>query len=232
MNAFTKSALFVCLGAWALLPGVAVAQTHSNHGQAHKGKADATKPALPLCPVMGDPIDFSIKTMAADGPVYFCCKGCIKAYEKDSAKFAEKTATQRAALKKMKRIQVNCPVTGSPIDRETIAVVGGTPVAFCCKGCVAKYEASPAKYKPKLEASYTYQVTCPVANEPIDPHVYADLPGGPRVYFCCAGCDKKFLSSPGTYAAKLAAQGVDIDVKKTKPARHTGHDHDHGHGKP
>lgn len=53
---------------------------------------------LPNCPVMDQPIDFAISVRTADGPVYFCCKGCIAKYQANPAKYAEKVAAQRKAL--------------------------------------------------------------------------------------------------------------------------------------
>jgi len=192
----------------------------------------ATEKELPLCPVMGEPVDFTVKTMTDDGPVFFCCKDCIAKYEKEPAKYAEKVAAQREALKKLERIQVSCPVTGKPIDGETYVTAGGQKVGFCCPNCPAKYESEPAKYKAKLEASYTYQTRCPVSGEKIDPTAFTDLPTGQRVYLCCPGCGDKLLKDPEKFAPKLAEQGVNVDVKKLKGEKpkhddHGAHEHDH-----
>ncbi|MBN2561830.1 MAG: hypothetical protein JXQ75_12965 [Phycisphaerae bacterium] len=186
--------------------------------QSQHAKQELEGVQLPLCPVTGEPIDFNVKTMTDEGPVYFCCEGCIKEYEKDPAKYAKKTETQRAALKKMERVQVTCPVTGNPIDGKTFAMIDGRGVSFCCEDCVGKYQQDPAKYRAKLEASYTYQVRCPVMGGKIDPKSYTDLPTGERVYLCCPGCESKLLTDPEKYAPSLAKQGVNIDVKKLKEA--------------
>ncbi len=199
-------------------------------------KAEQKESKLPLCPVMGDSVDFNVKTMTDAGPVYFCCEGCVKKYESNPEKYAKKTAAQRAALAKLKRVQVNCPISGSPLDGKTFAVIEGKGVSFCCKGCVAKYEKEPAKYAAKLEAGYTYQTRCPVMGGKIDPAVYTDLPTGERIYLCCPSCEARLLKNPGKYAPKLAVQGINIDVAKMsgksagpKPAEgqhdHKGHDH-------
>ena len=66
--------------------------------------------------------------------------------------------------------------------------------------------------------------------EPIDPKSSSLLATGQTVYYCCKGCDKKFLANPAKYAPKLAAQGVTINVEKLTKAGgkgHDGHDHDH-----
>ena len=46
------------------------------------------------------------------------------------------------------------------------------------------------------------QPLCPVMDAPIDPSVYVEYEGR-RVYFCCSGCDKKFLADPERYLHKL-----------------------------
>jgi Cu(I)/Ag(I) efflux system membrane fusion protein len=42
------------------------------------------------------------------------------------------------------------------------------------------------------------QTLCPVMGNPIDKEIYVDY-RGVRVYFCCRGCDKKFLADPAKY---------------------------------
>lgn len=196
------------------LTAAAVAQTADNP----KAPEDSAASKLPACPVMGEPVDFNIFTMADDGPVYFCCKSCVKKYQNAPGEFADKVAEQRALLKKLPRVQVVCPISGKPIDKSVFTEQSGEKVYFCCADCKAKFADDPAAYHAKLEASYTYQTKCPVMGGDIDPASYSDLPTGERVYFCCKGCDSKLRSDPEKYAPKLAAQGINIDVAKLKSA--------------
>ncbi|MDX2199479.1 MAG: hypothetical protein SF069_10980 [Phycisphaerae bacterium] len=186
----------------------------------------------PVCPVMGDPVDFTLKTMADDGPVYFCCDMCIPKFKKDPARYTVKVAMQRAALDKRERVQVACPVDGKVVDGLLAAEVSGQKVAFCSKECRVKYDESPSAFKAKLADSYTYQTRCPISGEKIQPTAFADLNSGQRIYFCCAGCGDKLLKDPVKYAPKLEEQGVMIDPKKVAPGAatpkkddHAGHDH-------
>jgi YHS domain-containing protein len=194
-------------------------------GEKSKGVAEPpARPALPLCPVMGEPIDFNVRTMTADGPVYFCCRPCVTKFEKDPAKYADGVAEQRQALKKMEHIQVTCPVTGKPIDGKTFIESDGQKIGFCCKDCVPKYEANPAKYKANLEAAYTYQTRCPVTGEKIDPTVYVDLATGERIYLCCKACGPKLMQDPAKYDPRLEEQGIRLDLNKLKTQPHgAGH---------
>lgn len=214
-------------------PGKRGADVEAKDKKSEAGKGPRK---LPLCPVMGDEVDFHVQAMTADGPVYFCCPMCISKFEKEPEKYAEKLAAQREALKKLERIQVKCPVTGNPIDGKTFVMHEGQGVWFCCGRCVEEYQKDAAKYRARLQAAVTYQTVCPVGGEKIDPTVYRDLPTGQRVYFCCKGCGDKLLEEPAKYAHNLEKQGIRLDLKKLKEApknqerQDEAHDH-HRHGR-
>ena len=156
--------------------------------------------------------------MADDGPVYFCCPDCIKKYEADAKKFADKVKEQRAAVAKLPKVQVKCPVSGKPVSKDQFVEVNGQKVYFCCGKCPAQYKEDPAKFKAKLADSYTYQTRCPVSGEEIDPTAFADLPDGNRVYYCCMACDPQVRKDPAKFAMKLEEQGTWLDVKKIQAA--------------
>jgi YHS domain-containing protein len=183
--------------------------------QARSGeKEERAKP--PLCPVMNEPVDFAIKTMTDEGPVYFCCSMCIRKFEQDPAHYADKVARQREQLRARERIQATCPISGKPVDKDVYVEKDGEKVYFCCVDCKPKYKANPGKHHARLEASYTYQTRCPVMGGKISPTVFTDLPTGERVFFCCRGCDRKFLADPDKYVKNLEKQGVHINVKRLK----------------
>ena len=171
------------------------------------GTVSAGNPALPNCPVMGEPIDFSVTTDTADGPLYFCCKMCIKKLKDDPAKYADGVAKQRKILAALPKVQVTCPVTGEPVDGKSFVEIKGKKILTCCKMCNAKLEANPDKYKSAIAASYTYQAKCPVMGGEIDPSVSTTLKSGEKVYFCCKRCIAPFNSDPAKYAPNLSAQG-------------------------
>ena len=53
------------------------------------------------------------------------------------------------------------------------------------------------------EIAATEQTTCPVMEgNPINKKYFVEY-RGKKVYFCCAGCDEKFLADPEKYIAKL-----------------------------
>ncbi len=64
-----------------------------------------------------------------------------------------------------------------------------------------------ASFAPMVEPSAgiarpAEQMTCPVMEGRIDRSIYVRYKGQ-RVYFCCAGCEERFLSSPETYVSRL-----------------------------
>lgn len=67
------------------------------------------------------------------------------------------------------------------------------------------------------------QPLCPVMDAPIDPSVYVEY-GGKRVYFCCPGCDKKFLADPERYLPELP-QFQRSDDEQRAETDHSHHNH-------
>ncbi len=204
---------------------------HGDHGHGEHGQTAA----VPKCPVMDEPASLALSVATDDGPVFFCCKGCMPKYQKDPGKYAAKVAAQRKALAKRAKVQVTCPVSKEPIDQKVFAENNGKKVYFCCKGCVGKYQSNPAKYAAALAGSYSYQTICPVMGGKIDPTVSTTLSTAETIYYCCPGCDKPLRENPAKYNKNLAAQGILVnwaEVKKTDGGKgHDGHDHgSHGHG--
>lgn len=197
--------------------------------QADDDKAKKTdKPAFPQCLVMDDPVDFSVKTMTKEGPLYFCCPKCIEKYKGSPEKYAKKVAVQRKAVAALPKVQVSCPISGEPLDAKSYTEYFGKKISFCCDKCVAKFNKTPAKFAAKLAASYTYQTKCPVSGEAIEPDMSLKTADGKSVYFCCDKCKAKFQKQPAKYVEKLESQGTFIDPDKVKVAKkdpHAGHDH-------
>ncbi len=177
---------------------------------------DASPVSKVLCPVMGEPVNFLAHADLPDGPVYVCCKGCIKKIVEDPSKYAKQIAAQRAAVAKLPKIQVACPVSGEPADPEITVEHNGEKVAFCCGGCAKKFKGSPDSFKAKLAASYTYQTKCPISGKKIDPEAFTTLNSGEKIYYCCPSCDSKLRGTPEKYEDALAAQGIFVNWEKEK----------------
>jgi YHS domain-containing protein len=50
------------------------------------------------------------------------------------------------------------------------------------------------------------QKVCPIMKNPIDEEAYVESQGQ-KVYFCCPGCDKKFLKDPEKYFSEMKTRG-------------------------
>jgi YHS domain-containing protein len=161
------------------------------------------------CPVSGHPADeASVKTIAKDLKVYFCCDKCPVAFEKSPEKFDLQVRQQLLETGQM--VQVGCPISGGPVNEKTLVEVGETKVGFCCEKCLAKYEKASGDEKlailfKNLPKGFTRQTMCPVSGKPIaakNPKASAEFEGK-KVYFCCENCPKAFAADPAKFTSKL-----------------------------
>jgi YHS domain-containing protein len=205
----------------------ALAQEHGDHGAGHSmqekdEKADAGNPYdKAVCPVSGESINIAKYTYQRGKRVYFCCNDCKSKFAKDPDKYADGVKAQRELLKPL-AIQVSCPGTGKPIDKKVFVEEKHGRVYFCGEGCKAGWERDSTAMKKKLAESVTYQTNCPIMGGQINPAVYSEVDGR-TVYFCCPGCEKKFVADKDANFKK-----VDEQIKKNKAAmekRHGKKDH-------
>ena len=159
------------------------------------------------CPVSDKPaIETSVVELAkGGGKVYFCGEMSAKAFEKDPEKFDLKV--RRQLLETGQIVQVACPITGKPVNKETMVEIGDGKAGFCCEKCLAKFDAADDEGKLKimfadLEKGFTRQTTCPVSGKPINPQASVEHKGE-KVYFCCPGCPAAFRADPEKFIAKL-----------------------------
>jgi len=202
---------------FAFAGGAALAQ-HEGHDH-DKHDPEKAEGRLPRCPVMGEAVDFSVSTDTDDGPVYFCCEMCVKRFEKDADKYADKVAAQRKALAELPKVQVVCPFSGQAVNPAASFEDQGEKVYFCCTDCRDKFAKDPAQYRSKLAKAYTYQTRCPVSDGKIDPKSSTELANGKRIYFCCGDCEGMLRKDPAKFIKKLEQQGTlvteeDITAKK------------------
>ncbi|MDD7984368.1 YHS domain-containing protein [Lentisphaera marina] len=59
----------------------------------------------------------------------------------------------------------------------------------------------------KEEKPMQAQTNCPIRGGEIDKEVFTDYQGQ-RIYYCCPGCDKKFLQAPDKYLNDMKAKGI------------------------
>lgn len=86
--------------------------------------------------------------------VRFCCESCPAQFESEPQKYLEKLNAAVIASQKENYPLDTCVVSGqklgsmgNPLDK----VYGDRLVRFCCKGCVAQFEANPARFLNKID---------------------------------------------------------------------------------
>ncbi len=110
-----------------------------------------------------------------------------------------------------------CPVSGMTLGKmgpPVIMVHETREVRFCCKDCIPKFQAEPAKYLQQIDEKLTSEqmahypmTTCPVSDEALGTMgepvnmVYDNR----LVRFCCNMCVRKFKQAPAEYLAELDA---------------------------
>ncbi len=110
-----------------------------------------------ICPVSGKPLGSMGDPVAVDvngQRVFVCCGGCVSAVKSDPAKYAAgrpqiTVATSTAADAAAIAAQKVCPVMDEPLGGMGTPIkvtIGDKPIYLCCKGCIKKIQAEPAKY--------------------------------------------------------------------------------------
>jgi len=203
---------------WMIVPlGLAMLLAVKGFSAAEKDAGDAKFEAT--CPVSGKPaIESSFVEMKDGSKVYFCCENCPKAYKADPKKFA--TKANRQLLETGQIVEVACPLTGKPLNKEAMAEVGEADVHFCCKGCLAKFKAADEDAQLEMvfgaaamKKGFTHQTKCPVSGKPIDPEHFVEYKGQ-KVYLCCPNCPKAFEADPEKFVAKLPQFAKGAEEKK------------------
>ncbi|QEG41843.1 hypothetical protein [Roseimaritima ulvae] len=110
-----------------------------------------------ICPVSGKPLGSMGDPVAVDvngQQLFVCCAGCVDAVESNPSKYATgrpQITVTRATQADAAGIaaQKTCPVMDEPLGGMGTPIkvtVGDKPIFLCCKGCIKKVQAEPAKY--------------------------------------------------------------------------------------
>ncbi len=215
-------------------------------GPASAADASGDVYTLDTCPVsgmklgsMGDAIVKEINGRE----VRFCCGNCPDKFEADAATYTKNMdaafAKQQMDVYPLSTCVVSGEKLGGDMGDPIDYVHNNRLVRFCCKGCVTKFEAEPAKFIAQLDkaiiheqgASYSL-TTCVVSGEKLggdmgDPIDY--VVANRLVRFCCKGCVTKFEAEPAKYLASLsgAKPGMQMDKKMDMGGQggHSQHEH-------
>ena len=161
----------------------------------------------PVCGMRVDPARSRFSHEHDGRRYYFCCGGCHAAFRSDPTRFVGAAPAAEAAGELSET--VIDPVCGMSVDAAGAAHSHrhhGQTYYFCGAGCLAKFEADPARYlAPAAEAAGELSETVidPVCGMSVDAagaaHSHAHL--GQIYYFCGAGCLAKFEADPARYLA-------------------------------
>lgn len=117
----------------------------------------------------------------------------------------------RAGDSKAKPYPLNtCIISGEPLGEMGKAYVfthEGQEVKLCCKDCLKKFNAAPAKYMKTIADVKAYPLdTCVVTDEKLGEmgEAYVFAHEGQPVKLCCKPCLKKFKADPAEYLKKIA----------------------------
>jgi len=96
---------------------------------------------------------------------------------------------------KEKKVEVKCPVSGKPIDKEQHVAYKDAKVYFCCPNCPKAFEKDTAKFatKANLQLVQTEQAVekkCPLTGRPLNKEQMVSIEGV-DVQFCCMNCKGK-----------------------------------------
>lgn len=101
---------------------------------------------------MGDPIEVVHEGRLAR----LCCKGCVKSFKKDPAKYFATVDRAMIADQKKDYKATTCPVSDEPLgDKAVDHLYGYRLVRTCCKRCAAAVDEDPAKYVAKVAVKRT-----------------------------------------------------------------------------
>lgn len=191
-----------------------------------------------ICPIMGKPVDATMKSTVVNGQqVFVCCPPCIAKIQADikgsltkvNASYVAFVARERQAKSDQLHATAQgiCPVTGNKLGSMGAPVkvkVGEEEVAFlCCNGCVGK-QINPEHWATIQTNLATAQKICPVMGKPVDASMKSTVVNGRKIFVCCPPCIEKIEADPATYVAKLDAQ---ISAAHHKGDRHGHADFQH-----
>jgi YHS domain-containing protein len=211
---------------------------------AHAGPSSgSTAYPLDVCIVSGEVLGEEGEPVVKDydgRELRFCCKGCVKDFEKAQAKYLAKLDEAIVAQQLPLYPLDTCVVTGKRLGEagEPVNYVHGNRlIRFCSAKCPQEFEKNPSAYVAKLDAAVVSSqladypaATCPISGEKLgsmgEPYDYVFA--GKLVRFCCGGCVRTFNENPSAALAKVyGASGAPAPAGAAAGA---GDHHAHGEG--
>jgi len=94
-----------------------------------------------------EPVDYVNGTRL----VRFCCKGCVKSFEKNPAKYMATIDTALIEKQRPTYPITTCLISGEALGDEPVEILYGTRlVRLCCKKCVRGFQKNPEPLMARL----------------------------------------------------------------------------------
>lgn len=139
-----------------LLTGFAAATLNARAADKHQHglEADAKPYPSATCLISEEKLGSMGKPyvlVAGGQEIKFCCKGCVKDYEKDKTGYMKKLAAAEAQAKAYPL--KTCAVTGEELNhgKPYVFAYEGQQVKLCCKDCLGDFKKEPARFVKKIE---------------------------------------------------------------------------------
>ena len=194
--------------------GKKVDATHWQTIQTNIATAQAT------CPIMGHPVDASMKSTVVEGrQIFVCCPPCIEKIQGDAesaitavnASYKKFVVANSQAKSDQLQIaaQKICPVSGQELGSmgEPVKVkVGEDETAFlCCRSCVGN-KIDAQHWQTVQDNLANAQGTCPVMGHAVDSTKESVVVNGRKIFVCCPPCIDKIKADPDGFVLKLNSQ--------------------------
>ena len=104
------------------------------------------------CPVTGEPVSKAAHLDFQGQRIYFCSAKCAAEFRNDPERYFARFEKDGIVLE---NVQTTCPVSGEKLGEgdmgEPVSIqYKGRTVQFCCRMCVKKFHADPARYLAQL----------------------------------------------------------------------------------
>lgn len=168
------------------------------------------------CPIMGKPVDSSMKSTIVNGQrVFVCCPPCIEKIQKNPAAVLQKVNTNYQSFLTAQAnnnsealhiaAQGICPVSGGKLGsmgKPVKVKVGQEHVYVCCKACLSK--KIDVNHWKTIQANLAKaQGICPIMKKPVDATMKHTVVNGRKIFVCCPPCIEKIEAQPAAYVTEL-----------------------------
>jgi YHS domain-containing protein len=190
--------------------------SHHHHHQAAPEAKSQPAAELPFlgrgdgietCPVMGSPIDKSLKFEWKGQTYYACCESCIDTMKKSPERYLKPQQSEAKADAKPQTKPEAKPETKPEAKPEAKPEVKTEAKPEAKAEAKKEADQAPAQEpaKPAAEKKFLGKgdgiESCPVTGEPVEKEIKVEI-GGRTVYACCPPCLDDIKKNPDLYLKK------------------------------